>query len=242
MAKGELVLHAGARPANLDEVMAHRAPPPEGRWFPVSHGRVLTIVKQTLGEAGFNVTGERFGLSHEARRFFGVLDLEAKLADGVTLAVGVRNSVDKTFPIGFAAGNRVFCCDNLAFRSELMVRRKHTRNGEANFLTDIAAGVMKLTEFRTVEAARIELMQAAPITDELAESMMLRAFERGIIGPRELPRVIKEWREPTFEEFQPRTAWSLFNAATTVFGDGAAAQPQKHLVRTMRWNAMFQAN
>jgi hypothetical protein len=241
MAESNLVLHCGARPATVDEVMAHRAPPPEGRWFPVSHGRVLTIVKESLRESGFNVTKEQFGLSHEARRFFGVLDLEAKLADGVTLAVGVRNSVDKSFPIGFAAGNRVFCCDNLAFRSELMLRRKHTRNGESRFVTDIASGVMQLTAFRITEEVRIGRMQTSEMSNRHAESLMLRAFE-GIIGPRELPRVIREWREPSFEEFRPRTAWSLFNAGTTVLGEGASAQPQKHVVRTMRWNAMFQNN
>lgn len=242
MAKGQLILHAGARPAEREEVLAHRAPPPEGRWFPVSHGRVLTIVEQTLTECGFRVSGGRYGLSQEAKRFFGVLDLDVGLAEGVSLAVGVRNSVDKSFPIGFAAGNRVFCCDNLAFRAELMVRRKHTRLGETRFAEDIALGVSELGAFQFAETMRIGRMQHSTLTDEMAESMMLRAFERGVISPRELPRVIKEWREPTFDEFQPRTAWSLFNAGTTIFGEGASAQPQKHLVRTMRWNSMFQAN
>jgi hypothetical protein len=37
---------------------------------------------------------------------------------------------------------------------------------------------------------------------------------RQAITPSQIPSVLKEWSEPTYEEFRPRTAWSLFNAAT----------------------------
>jgi hypothetical protein len=37
---------------------------------------------------------------------------------------------------------------------------------------------------------------------------------RRAITPSQNPSVLKDWREPTYEEFRPRTAWSLFDAAT----------------------------
>src|SRR4029079_3093952 len=107
-------------------------------------GRVLDTALQTLGEAGYQVERTKLGVSHDGQRFFGTLDLVAPLATGVTLAVGLRNSVDKSFPMGFCAGSRVFVCDNLAFRSDLLVRRKHTTNGQARFSNDIAAAVGSL--------------------------------------------------------------------------------------------------
>jgi hypothetical protein len=125
-----LCLHAGARRVSLEELARVQAPPPEGRWFPLSHGSVLARVKETLGEAGYVVRREQLGLSRSDARFFGVLDLSTALTSGVSLAVGIRNSTDKSFPLGFCAGSRVFCCDNLAFRAELLVRKKHTRYGE----------------------------------------------------------------------------------------------------------------
>src|SRR4029450_3088861 len=108
--------------------------------------------------AGYQVKAEQYALARPDPRFFGVLDLETPLAQGVGLSVGVRNSVDKSFPLGFAAGSRVFVCDNLAFRSELLVRRKHTVNGMKAFGTAISTAVASLTSFREAEELRIRRM------------------------------------------------------------------------------------
>ena len=73
----------------------------------------------------------------DGSRFFGVMKLASELVPGVSLAVGIRNSVGKSFPLDFCAGQRVFCCGNLAFRSELIVKKRHTIYGERNFLSAI---------------------------------------------------------------------------------------------------------
>jgi hypothetical protein len=235
-----LVLHKGARRVGLEELLVVPAPPGEGRWYPLSHGAVLNRVKETLGEAGYEVKREDLALSRGNARFFGTLDLNSPLADGVGLSVGVRNSTDKSFPIGFVAGNRVFCCDNLAFRSDLIsVRRKHTRYGEQRFALDIAAAMTSLDLFRESEAERIEAMQTTEVDDTRAESLILRAFERGIITAPTLPGAIREWRKPSHEEFQPRTYFSLMNAVTTALGEKARKNPSGYAVTTVRLNALF---
>src|SRR5262249_11899597 len=155
MATSSLVLHRGARPVTEEELRQFRAPPPEGRWYPVSHARVVATVKTTLREAGYEIRKEQFGLLRGAGRVLGTLALGTPIGSGLTLAVGIRNSVDKSFPLGFCAGNRVFVCDNLAFRSELLVRKKHTLNGERNFVKSIAGAVASLTSFKEQEADRI---------------------------------------------------------------------------------------
>jgi hypothetical protein len=152
------MLHSGGRLVTLDELQCCKTPAPEGRWHPVSHVRVLNTVKETLHGAGYQVKAEKYALARSDARFFGVLDLTTPLAQGVALSVGVRNSVDKSFPLGFAAGSRVFVCDNLAFRSELLVRRKHTVNGMKAFGMAIGAAVASLTSFRDTEAVRIQRM------------------------------------------------------------------------------------
>ncbi len=232
-----LCLHAGARHVSTEELAQVKAPPPEGRWFPLSHGSVLTRVRETLGEAGYLVRREQLGLSRNDARFFGVLDLGTALTSGVSLAVGVRNSTDKSFPLGFCAGSRCFVCDNLAFRAELLVRKKHTRYGEQRFAQAIAEAVTKLSEFKEAEAGRIKAMQHRELTAPVADSLILRAFEKGIVTAPLLPRVIKEWREPTFDDFRDRTYWSLFNAFTAVLGDRAKTNPHQFAVTTMRLSA-----
>jgi hypothetical protein len=176
MASSMLVLHSGATETDRAALEQIQPPPPEGRWYPVKHTSVLDRVKSTLGEAGYAVQRERLALTGDGHRFFGTLDLTTPLAEGVALAVGIRNSTDKTFPLGFAAGSRVFVCDNLAFRSELMVRRKHTLHGERSFANAISHAVTALDSFRAVESQRIGVMVATPVSDEKAESFILRAY------------------------------------------------------------------
>ena len=226
MAESNLVLHRGATRVSPEELQRYQAPPPEGRWFPLSHGQVLAVVARTLAEAGYAVVKQQLGVMRDGSRFFATLDLASPVAEGVSLAVGIRNSVDKSFPLGFCAGSRVFCCDNLAFRSELLVRRKHTVHGERDFTKRIFEAVASLDSFREQEAAR-------------AERLMLRAFERGIVGARELPRVLQQWRNPPFEEFRPRTAWSLLNAFTGAMKERARSQPHAYAVQSMRLHALL---
>jgi hypothetical protein len=239
MASSALVLHKGGQVASLDEVESIVAPQPLGRWFPLDHGFVLRKVKDVLGEAGFEIQKERYGLSHENARFFGVLDLVAKLVDGVSLSVGIRNSFDKTFPIGFCAGSRVFVCDNLSFSSELLVRKKHTRNGAARFVDAIGQAMMSLKHFQEEEAYRIRFMRNTSVDENQADSLILRAYEKGIVSSLALPSIIKEWRAPSFPEFEPRTRWSLLNAFTSALGKKAETNPHAYASQTMRLTSHF---
>jgi hypothetical protein len=195
---------------------------------------VIDAVGRTLGDAGFAVRSTKFALSRGNARMFSTMDLESPLAAGVSLAVGIRNSTDKSFPLGFCAGSRVFVCDNLAFRSDLLVRRKHTRFGQDRFGEAIAQAVQSLDGFRKAEGERIRHLQLTDLTDPTAESLILRGYEQGMVTHRQLPTVIKEWREPSFEEFLPRTLWSLLNAFTTALGGVHTANPQRFCALTMK--------
>ena len=129
---------------------------------------------------------------------------------------------------------------NSAFRSELIVRRKHSLNGVANFSADIATAVMQLNAFKESEQARIAAMVKISIADERAESLILRAaVDRGIISLRQIPSVVKEWKEPRHEVFEPRTVWSLFNAFTSALGKLQGTNPADHARRTMRLSALL---
>jgi hypothetical protein len=200
---------------------------------------VLAVVAQNLGDLGYRVERQQLGVMRDGSRFFATLDLACPVSDGTTLAVGIRNSVDKSFPLGFCAGSRVFVCDNLSFRSELLVRRKHTINGERDFVRRIAEAVAGLDSFRVQETYRIDRLRSLDLSDERADSLILRGYEAGIVGARELPRVLREWRNPPHEEFRSRTAWSLLNAFTAALKPHSATQPHAFAVRTMRLGALL---
>ncbi len=230
----QLIAHAGARVVSLEELESVEAPPSTDTWFPIRHSQVLHSAIETLGEAGFVVHRNELALSRGNSRFFGVLDLVAPIANGVNLAVGIRNSVDKSLPISFCAGTRVFVCDNLAFRSEIVVARKHTKYGALRFQEALAKAVGTLPQFREKEQERVLRFQNAMITSELAEAMMLRSFEQGIVSHRMLPDVIQEWRKPSHEEFAPRTLWSLEQCFTGILASVQKSNPQRFASLTIR--------
>jgi len=240
-----LMLHQGGEEVSREELTQIILPSATKSWKPISHHAVLDTALQTLADAGYGVAKMRLGISHEGHRFFGTLDLTTPLAaEGtVTLAVGLRNSSDQSFPMGFCAGSRVFVCDNLAFRADLLVKRKHTVHGVARFSTDIARAVTSLQSFKEAEAQRIERMQQTELKDAEAESLMLRAcVQRGIVAQRQLPLIFREWHEPEHDAFKPRTAWSLLNAFTAIFRDLQTKNPADLAHRTMRLQALLAPN
>jgi hypothetical protein len=234
-----LMLHAGGKVATLDEVRNVSTPAAAGRWHPTSHATVLDSVRETLTGAGYIIRAEKYALARNDQRFFGILDLATPLVPGVSLSVGVRNSTDKSFPLGFAAGSRVFVCDNLAFSAELMVRRKHTRFGLQRFGDAIAEAVTSLASFRDAEAGRIQRLAEMELSPAAASHLILSAFRRGIISSLQIADVCKEWETPRHEDFKPRTAWSLFNAFTEILRNRAISAPQTFVAQTIRPNGLM---
>jgi hypothetical protein len=229
-----LVLHCGARRVERDELQAVPCPEAEGRWRPVPHHVVLDYAQTALIDAGYGIEKSELGLSKDDARFFGTLTLKAPLANGVNLAVGIRSSTDKSISLQWACGSRVFVCDNLAFSSSVVIARKHTTHGVDRYQEAICKAVSELNDYRDYERFRIAQMQQTPLTDEQAESLLLRAFEVGIIGPRALPVAIEEWRKPSFPEFEERNAWRVYNALTFALGKRAQTNPQAHASATIR--------
>ena len=44
------------------------------------------------------------------------------------MVVGLRISHDKKFPVGIGFSGHVFCCDNLSFIADHVIKRRHTVN------------------------------------------------------------------------------------------------------------------
>jgi hypothetical protein len=239
MSTSVLNLHSGGHGVTREQLALVPTPPATATYFPVSHLQCVTSVEQVLTDSGFAIRQARYALARNDQRLFATLDLESPIAEGVTVAVGVRNSTDKSFPLGFVAGSRVFVCSNLAFRSELLVRKKHTRNGALRFAGEIASAVKTLATFQKHEASRVIALQRLTLTNETAESLMLRSFEGGMISHRVLPKVIGEWRKPSFADFEPRTAWSLLNAFTTALAPKSKSAPQEYARITMRLGGLI---
>src|SRR5262249_8667083 len=132
------------------------------------------------------------------------------------------------------AGERVFVCDNLSFSSEVVIARKHTRFGEQRFNEALSHAVLGLRQYEAVARERIDRLRHGELSEDAANSYLLQAAERGVVGWRLLPKVIQEYRHPRHEEFKARTAWSLFNSFTEVLKDRQRSQPARAAAETIK--------
>jgi|CXWL01.1.fsa_nt_gi hypothetical protein len=240
MSTSALVAYNGARKVDLATLEAVPCPPPTETYFPVPHHQVFRDCKSLLEQANFRVEKYELALSRHDDRFFGTLDLSTSVATGVNLCVGIRSAQDRSIPLGLVAGHRVFVCSNMAFRADLInVRRKHTRNGQIRFHEAITMAIQNLVSFQEAEGERIGRLQNTEITQVVAESLILRAYRKEIISTQLLPRVIAEWEKPSYEEFEPRTLWSLYNAHTTILADRQKTNPQQFAHLTIRLSDLF---
>ena len=211
-----MLLHCGAETVTREQLFAVPTPRGTDTWFPLSHRTILGEIETQLKATGFQVEDECHALSHDGARYFGVLSVTTKERDRSDFGwvVGLRNSHDQMYPAGLVAGTRVFVCDNLAFSGEVRISRKHTKYAYRDLRHLTARAVGQLGDrFRGLDR-RIKAYKAEAVPDWLAHDVTIRAVDCAAITSAQIPEVLKEWRTPSHADFEPRNAWSLFNAFT----------------------------
>lgn len=223
-----IILHRGSRNVSLDEVMCAQTPDATETWKPIPHGEVVALVKSNLAGLGQEIASEEYGMQRDGQRFFGVLKL--KPTEGqkdYTMAVGVRNSHDKSFPAGALIGSDVFVCDNLAFSGEIKFSRKHTRFIERDLPSLVQVAIARLIEARGRQDERIALYKTTELSTLDAHDLFVRALDARVVPVTALPDVIKEYRNPRHPEFKDRTVWSFFNAFTELLKGNLHELPRR---------------
>jgi len=239
MSGSSLILHCGGEPVTRDDLSTIVAPEPTRTWHPVPHSLLLETVEQSFGRAGFEIAKQQYGVSHEGNRFFGVMDLVSEITEGVNVAVGLRNSTDKSMPAAACLGEHVFVCDNLAFSAEVSFTRRHTARILADLPGLVDGAVAQVGAYRDTAVQRVEGMQQRRITDQRAHDLVVRAADARAVSWQDVPKVLQEWREPQHDEFKPRNAWSLYNAFTEVYKSRFGRNPADTASRTVRLNALL---
>jgi hypothetical protein len=146
---------------------------------------------------------------------FGVLDLDAEWS-GVRFSVGVRNSNDKTMRLGMTVGYRVIVCDNMMFKGDFTpVLYKHTR--KLDLLDVISVGVDRMQRSFAPLKAQIGDWKAQTLSDDEARLVIYRAFLEDRFPRIVMAEVHRHYFQPEYDEFKPRTLWSLSNAFTSGF-------------------------
>ncbi len=200
------------------ELVGLPVPEPTRTHVPISHADVVERLVETLAFRHIAVAKDEYALTPDFQRMFGVMTLDVEHS-GVRLALGIRNSHDKSFALGLTIGFRVWVCDNLMFAGDFqaVIARKHTTKFDLADTLSIAVDRVQ----RGFEPMRrqIDVWKSFDLQDGRAKSIIYAAFiEDGLPAPKHLAKVVHHnYFEPEHDEFQPRTMWSLQNAFTSAF-------------------------
>jgi len=209
-----LSMSSGDRVA-LSDLQDIPMPPSSVTYQPISHydlaERVLMIATDILHDFEFHQ--EQFGIARDGAQMFGVLTFRGG-SDEMGLSIGLRNSLDKSLAVGLSLGSSVFVCDNLCFSGDITTFRKHTANiGDELDRLILSTLYSHRKNYLQIQGDAYS-MKHQKLDDEDAFRWMGLLYGKGVITPRQLQVVKREWLEPSYEAFGERNKWSLYNAVT----------------------------
>jgi hypothetical protein len=79
------------------------------------------------------------------------------------------------------------------------------------------------------------------VPDYQAESLLLRAWDKKLIGTRMLRPLLNEWRNPSFEEFEDRNPSSMLSAYTHIAKDRQRRYPHRAAYEVMQFQNLLAA-
>ena len=241
-ATATLSMHCGSKAATESRVRSIQAPDGTDTWVPIPHFELLDHVQEVMSEKGLVVdqTSKKFGLKRDDNQMFAVLKVISDQDKDFGLSVGLRNSTDKSLSAAMCFGSNVFVCDNLVFSGEQTLARKHTKNIRDGLRDMISDALDQADVFRAFNERLYASMKQADVTDGVVHDMVCRAFRADAIPVSRIKHVLDEWYKPSHPEFEPRNAWSMFNAFTESAKVGFARNPHTASQRTMRLTRLMQ--
>src|SRR3989441_791969 len=217
MDQTQLLAHCGSNKISREEL--RMVPTPEGTesHHPLAHHLIVDALAETLAFRQISVVRDEYAVSQDGMKMFGVLDLETAF-EGCRFSIGVRNSNDKSMRLALTVGYRVFVCDNMAFGGDFTsVLAKHSKN--FSLVDALSVGVDRMQRHFEPMRRQVEGWKNLQLPETHAKLLIYRAFvEEELDAPKHLARKVHDFYfNPQFEDFVPRTMWSLSNAFTSAF-------------------------
>lgn len=217
MEQTQLLAHCGSHKLTREELKAISTPEGSQTHRPVPHHEIVEALIETLSFRHIAVVQDEYAVSKDGMKVFGVLDLETTF-NGCRFSIGIRNANDKSMRLALTVGYRVLVCDNMAFHGDFTpVLAKHTKH--FSLVDALSIGVDRMQRNFEPMRRQIETWKEQQLPDTEAKLVIYRAFvEDRLDAPKHLARRVHDlYFNPPFEEFAPRTMWSLTNAFTSAF-------------------------
>jgi Domain of unknown function (DUF932) len=201
---------------SFDQLLKVKTPEGTISHRPLPHHQLVTLAKEAIARAGFEIEQEEFGLARDGLRFFGGFALKGQdiTANDRKLVFGLRNSNDKSFPAAACIGTSMTVCSNLSFSSAIKLARRHTTNIMHDLPRVLADAVGRCVSQWEDMGARIESYKQVEISKDRAADLLIDLVDAQALPAREIYNTIQEFRNPRHPEFKEQTLWSLYNGIT----------------------------
>ena len=216
----------GGHFASFNDICAVPVPQATESYAPVANGDLVRLIKDRIDTVlDMGIRSEGYALSGKDQQMFGVITLDTGMDTKYTgMSIGFRNSYDRTLSVGIASGSQVFVCSNLCFSGESMrVLRKHT----LHVWKDVQATINTALGDSHYYHQRIELEASCwkeqGVEQDEGYEVIGRAMGHGILLPQQATVALKDWKTARHADFEPRSAWSLYNCFTEGLKKGRAA-------------------
>jgi hypothetical protein len=136
--------------AEEKEVIAVPEPEWTDTWHPTSHKRVISAVTNTLEEKGLGARNKHYSLAGNGNNCFAswVLDQDT---NGKSWMLGFRNSMNKSFALGFCAGVSIMVCSNMMFNGQFVEFQKHTSQLDDDRLLEMSSSTFNQIQPQIIE-------------------------------------------------------------------------------------------
>ena len=213
-----LMIHsADGKHVDLDQLRLIPVPDQTKSYTAVPHVDFANAVKTISLDLlrGYELHNEQYGIAREGSQLFGMLSFRAINGQGDTgISVGMRNSYDKSISLGMACGASVFVCDNLAFRGDITILRRHTTNVWDRLKESIVHTLYEANKNYSLLQADMDIMRGIKLSNNDAFRALGMLYGHDIISIRQLPVAMENWLNSPHKEFADRNQWSFYNAIT----------------------------
>ena len=190
-------------------------PPATDTYVPIAHHQIVDMFVEVADAnlRDFERKSMYLEVNKEGNQFFGALSY-ANSDPLSRLCLGFRNSIDKSLAFGGVGGRDIIVCSNMEFHGDLIMHRKHT----GNILEDLEIIIYKIVRgasynyrhlIKTVNAYKV-----LKVRDIYAYRLIGQLWGDGILRTGQASEMMKEWKNPSFPEFEERNFHSLYNAGT----------------------------
>ena len=233
MANVSAVLIGGDKVSEAD-LRATETPPETRSHIPLPHGEFLDMVHGTLDRYNWEIASQNFAqepgkldvhgdvVKYDSANMFGVHRInrpDVATGEDYNLAIGIRNSHDKSMSAGMVAGLVVMVCTNLDFMGTFSTRHKHSVNVRRTLPLRLDELAGQVDVAHTDHRALVESYKQTELPDTVTHDLLVRLADIGAFPWAYAPKILKEYRNPRHEEFESRTMWAFNNATTEILKD-----------------------